>query len=73
MQEKVKQKIPFVIDDFFSSQEQRDENSKEKVEDIDISLIVNFSLLYYNNLEVVELWNKKKSENLLQNFAKKRK
>ena len=41
MNEKKKQEIPmdFKLDDFFTSQEQRDENQKERIEEIDISLI----------------------------------
>ena len=39
MNEKKKQEIPmdFKLDDFFTSQEQRDDDKKEKVETIDIS------------------------------------
>jgi len=42
--EKKKQEIPmpFSLDDFYTTQEQRDEDNKEKIEDIDISLIDNF-------------------------------
>lgn len=44
MNEKKKQEIPipFSLDDFYTTQEQRDEDSKEKIEDVDISLIDNF-------------------------------
>lgn len=44
MNEKKKQEIPipFTLDDFYTTQEQRDENNKDKIEDIDISLIDNF-------------------------------
>ncbi len=44
MNEKKKQEIPipFKLDDFYTTQEQRDEEGKEKVEEIDISLIDNF-------------------------------
>ncbi len=45
MQEKnQKQEIPmnFSLDDFYTTQEQRDEDKKEKIEQIDISLIDNF-------------------------------
>lgn len=40
----VKQEIPmnFNLDDFYTTQEQRDEAKKEKIEEIDISLIDNF-------------------------------
>ena len=34
--------MPFSLDDFYTTQEQRDEDNKEKIEDIDISLIDNF-------------------------------
>jgi len=42
--EKKKQEIPipFSLDDFYTTQEQRDDDNKEKIEDIDISLIDNF-------------------------------
>lgn len=44
MNEKKKQEIPmpFKFDDFFTTQEQRDDEKKEKIEEIDISLIDNF-------------------------------
>ncbi len=44
MNEKKKQEIPipFSLDDFYTTQEQRDENNKEKIEEIDIALIDNF-------------------------------
>ena len=44
MKEKKKQEIPmpFKFDDFFTTQEQRDDAVKEKIEEIDISLIDNF-------------------------------
>lgn len=44
MNEKKKQEIPmpFKFDDFFTTQEQRDDAVKEKIEEIDISLIDNF-------------------------------
>lgn len=44
MNEKKKQEIPipFKFDDFFTTQEQRDEAFKEKIEEIDISLIDDF-------------------------------
>ena len=43
-EQKTKQKIPvnFTLDDFYTTQEQRDEEKKEKIEEIDISLIDNF-------------------------------
>lgn len=34
--------IPFKLDDFFTTQEIRDEKSKEKIEEIDLSLIDDF-------------------------------
>ena len=45
MNEKKKQEeipMPFKFDDFFTTQEQRDEEAKEHIEEIDISLIDNF-------------------------------
>ena len=44
MNEKRKQEIPipFKFDDFFTTQEQRDEETKEKIEEVDISLIDDF-------------------------------
>ena len=39
---KIKQPIQFKYDDFFTTQEQRDEDAKEKIELIDLSLIDNF-------------------------------
>ena len=44
MNEKKKQEIPmpFKFDDFFTTQSQRDEEIKEKIEEVDISLIDNF-------------------------------
>ena len=44
MNEKKKQEIPipFSLDDFYTTQEQRDEDNKEKIEEIDIALIDNF-------------------------------
>lgn len=44
MKEKKKQEIPipFQLDDFYTTQEQRDDSEKERVEEIDISLIDNF-------------------------------
>ena len=43
-EQKKKQEIPigFNLDDFYTTQEQRDEEKKEKIEEIDISLIDNF-------------------------------
>ena len=44
MNETKKQEIPmpFNLDDFFTTQEQRDDDAKEKIEEIDISLIDDF-------------------------------
>ena len=44
MNEKKKQEIPmpFKLDDFFTTQVQRDDEEKQKVEEVDISLIDNF-------------------------------
>lgn len=44
MNEAKKQEIPmpFNLDDFFTTQEQRDDDAKEKIEEIDISLIDDF-------------------------------
>ena len=55
MNEKKKQEIPmdFKLDDFFTSQEQRDDDKKEKVETIDISLIDDFkSILHIHPSDV---------------------
>ena len=43
-EQKTKQEIPmnFKLDDFYTTQEQRDDELKEKIEEIDISLIDNF-------------------------------
>lgn len=45
MNEKKKQEIPipFKFDDFFTTQQQRDDEAKEKIEEIDISLIDDFN------------------------------
>ena len=34
--------LPFKVDDFFTTQEQRDEAKKEKIEEIDINLLDTF-------------------------------
>ena len=34
--------LPFKVDDFFTTQEQRDEAKKEKIEELDISLLDTF-------------------------------
>ena len=52
-----KQKIPmsFNLDDFYTTQEQRDEEKKEKIEEIDISLIDNFKNHPFKLIENEEL------------------
>lgn len=57
MNEKKKQEIPmdFKLDDFFTSQEQRDDDKKEKVETIDISLIDDFKEHPFKIIENDEL------------------
>lgn len=57
MNEKKKQEIPmgFKLDDFFTSQEQRDDDKKEKVENIDISLIDDFKEHPFKVIENDEL------------------
>lgn len=53
----IKQEIPmnFKLDDFFSTQEQRDDDKKEKIEEIDISLIDNFKNHPFKVLDNEEL------------------
>lgn len=67
MNEKKKQEIPipFQLDDFFSTQEERDENQKEKIEEIDISLIDNFKEHPFKVLDNDEL--KSLSDSIKQN------
>ena len=67
MNEKKKQEIPipFQLDDFFSTQEERDENQKEKIEKIDISLIDNFKEHPFKVLDNEEL--KSLEESIKQN------
>ncbi len=57
MSEKKKQEIPmsFEIDDFFSTQDERDDKTKEKIEEIDISLIDNFEKHPFKVVENDEL------------------
>lgn len=57
MNEKKKQEIPmdFKLDDFFTSQEQRDDDKKEKIETIDISLIDDFKEHPFKVIENDEL------------------
>ena len=66
MNEKKKQEIPmdFKLDDFFTSQEQRDDDKKEKVETIDISLIDDFKEHPFKVIENDEL---KSLEESIQN------
>ena len=56
-EQKIKQEIPmnFNLDDFYTTQEQRDEEKKEKIEEIDISLIDNFKNHPFKLLENEEL------------------
>lgn len=57
MNEKKKQEIPipFELDDFFTTQSERDDELKEKIEQIDISLIDNFKDHPFKVLENEEL------------------
>ena len=57
MNEKKKQEIPipFKLDDFFTTQETRDDEQKEKVESIDISLIDDFKEHPFKVIENDEL------------------
>ena len=55
-----KQEIPmnFKLDDFYTTQEQRDEEKKEKIEEIDISLIDSYKTVetiknYLDDLSVL--------------------
>ena len=63
MNEKKKQEIPipFTLDDFYTTQEQRDEDNKEKIEDIDISLIDNFESHPFRVVDNDELKSLKES------------
>lgn len=56
-EQKTKQEIPmnFKLDDFYTTQEQRDEEKKEKIEEIDISLIDNFKNHPFKVLDNEEL------------------
>lgn len=56
-EKKTKQEIPmnFNLDDFYTTQEQREEEKKEKIEEIDISLIDNFHNHPFKVLENEEL------------------
>ena len=53
--------IPFKLDDFFTTQEIRDEESKEKIEEIDISLIDDFKEHPFKVIVNDELLNLEKS------------
>lgn len=59
MNEKKKHEIPipFKLDDFFTTQEVRDEESKEKIEEIDLSLIDDFKEHPFKVIENEELIN----------------
>ena len=63
MNEKKKQEIPipFKLDDFYTTQEQRDDNNKEKVEEIDISLIDDFKDHPFKVIENDDLTSLKES------------
>lgn len=63
MNEKKKQEIPipFELDDFFTTQSDRDDELKEKIEQIDISLIDNFKDHPFKVLENEELNSLKNS------------
>ena len=63
MNEKKKQEIPipFTLDDFYTTQEQRDEDNKEKIENIDISLIDNFESHPFRVVDNDELKSLKES------------
>ena len=59
MNEKKKHEIPipFKLDDFFTTQEIRDEENKEKIEEIDLSLIDDFKEHPFKVIENEELIN----------------
>jgi len=59
MKEKEKQEIPipFKLDDFFTTQEKRDEDNKEKVEEIELSLIDDFEKHPFKLIENEALLN----------------
>lgn len=63
MTEKRKQEIPipFAIDDFFTTQEERNENEKEKIDELDLSLIDNFNNHPFKVIENEELLSLKDS------------
>lgn len=67
MNEKKKQDIPmdFKLDDFFTTQEQREEASKEHIENIDITLIDDFKTHPFKVVENDEL--KMLEESIMQN------
>lgn len=58
-------KMPFKIDDFFTTQEERDDMKKEKVEEIDISLLDEFPNHPFKVLENEDL--KKLTESVKDN------
>ena len=67
----IKQEIPmnFNLDDFYTTQEERDEDKKEKIEEIDISLIDNFKdhpFKVFDNEELKSLEESIKSNGLLE-------
>ena len=67
----IKQEIPmnFNLDDFYTTQEERDEDKKERIEEIDISLIDNFKdhpFKVFDNEELKSLEESIKSNGLLE-------
>ena len=67
----IKQEIPmnFNLDDFYTTQEERDEDKKEKIEEIDISLIDNFKdhpFKVFDNEELKSLEESIKNNGLLE-------
>lgn len=60
--------IPFKLDDFFTTQEERDEENKEKIEEIDLSLIDDFEEHPFKveiNDELIKLENSIKENGIL--------
>ena len=61
MKNESKIKLPFSIDDLFTTQEQRDDMKKEKIEQIDIKLLDSFANHPFNVIENIELEKLEKS------------
>ncbi len=61
MKNESKIKLPFSIDDLFTTQEQRDDMKKEKIEQIDIKLLDSFTNHPFNVIENSELEKLEKS------------